>query len=391
MSEDAVDAPRGPARRPAHSCRQPRRHRNHRLRDPGVTVGVPSSQQHEPVVRSGALPDPEGFLPSRFWPDRADHPYFQLTASLLQPFVGIVTDRHPSPIRCPPAWAAAWSASCCSRSRTITSDAFCRRARWFGFLGVPSGILARRAHGLGWTARPCPVHFPGRGQRGFGDRAAPWPPSSCCRTAGQRRLVLAHRAACDRPVECEPGTATISASDGGSARSAPSLLSRRKVALACDGAGDAVFEVPLHLVTELLLYLLPDPEIWGFGAERAALSFPLPGRGCGRYLRRSYRRPVWAPPVIWFSILGALPFTLLLPYASLFWTGVLTGDWLDPGLGVLRHPGIRAGSVAGTRRHVAGMFFGFSFGLGGLGAAALGQVADWTSIDTVSASARSCR
>ena len=89
-------------------------------------------------------------------------------------------------------------------------------------------------------------------------------------------------------------------------------------------------------------------------------------------------------PVIWFSILGAFPFALMLPYASLIWTGVLS-----VAIGLILASAFSAiivyaqELVPGRVGMMAGMFFGFSFGLGGLGAAALGEVADWTSIDTV--------
>jgi MFS transporter, FSR family, fosmidomycin resistance protein len=89
-------------------------------------------------------------------------------------------------------------------------------------------------------------------------------------------------------------------------------------------------------------------------------------------------------PVIWFSILGAFPFALMLPYANLFWTGILS-----VAIGLILASAFSAILVyaqdllPGRVGTVAGMFFGFSFGLGGLGAAALGQIADWTSIETV--------
>jgi len=89
-------------------------------------------------------------------------------------------------------------------------------------------------------------------------------------------------------------------------------------------------------------------------------------------------------PVIWFSILGALPFALLLPYATLFWTGVLSVL-----IGLILASAFSAILVyaqdllPGRVGMVAGMFYGFSFGLAGLGAAGLGQIADLTSIDTV--------
>ncbi|HTI68284.1 MAG TPA: MFS transporter [Caulobacteraceae bacterium] len=88
--------------------------------------------------------------------------------------------------------------------------------------------------------------------------------------------------------------------------------------------------------------------------------------------------------VIWFSILGALPFALLLPHASLFWTGPLTvviGLVLAsafPAIVVFAQemaPG-RVGAISG-------LFFGFSFGMGGIGAAALGMLADRAGIATV--------
>ena len=89
-------------------------------------------------------------------------------------------------------------------------------------------------------------------------------------------------------------------------------------------------------------------------------------------------------PVIWFSILGALPFTLMLPFAGLWGTAILTVL-----IGLIMASAFSAILVyaqelmPGRVGMVAGMMFGFSFGLGGLGAAALGQVADWTSIETV--------
>lgn len=88
--------------------------------------------------------------------------------------------------------------------------------------------------------------------------------------------------------------------------------------------------------------------------------------------------------VIWGSILGALPFTLLLPHVSLFWTGPLTvliGLILAsafPAIVVFAQE-----LVPGKVGMISGLFFGFSFGMGGLGAAVLGWIADRTSIETV--------
>jgi MFS transporter, FSR family, fosmidomycin resistance protein len=89
-------------------------------------------------------------------------------------------------------------------------------------------------------------------------------------------------------------------------------------------------------------------------------------------------------PVMWFSILGALPFALILPHANLFWTAVLAVS--VAAIMASAFPAILVYAqelLPGRVGLVAGMFFGFSFGLGGLGAAALGKLADMTSIEAV--------
>jgi len=88
--------------------------------------------------------------------------------------------------------------------------------------------------------------------------------------------------------------------------------------------------------------------------------------------------------VIWCSILGVLPFSLILPYASLFWTGILSVV-----IGLILASAFSAivvyaqELIPGKIGMVSGLFFGFAFGLGGVGAALLGQLADHTSIGYV--------
>ncbi len=88
--------------------------------------------------------------------------------------------------------------------------------------------------------------------------------------------------------------------------------------------------------------------------------------------------------IIWFSILGALPFTLALPYADLFWTGALSlmiGFILASAFPAIVVFGQEL--VPGRVGLVSGLFFGLSFGAAGLGAALLGKLADATSIEHV--------
>jgi FSR family fosmidomycin resistance protein-like MFS transporter len=88
--------------------------------------------------------------------------------------------------------------------------------------------------------------------------------------------------------------------------------------------------------------------------------------------------------VIWWSILGVLPFTLMLPYADLFWTAVLSVI-----IGLILASAFPAivvyaqGLLPGRVGMVAGLFFGLAFGIAGIGAAVLGWVADLTSITFV--------
>jgi FSR family fosmidomycin resistance protein-like MFS transporter len=88
--------------------------------------------------------------------------------------------------------------------------------------------------------------------------------------------------------------------------------------------------------------------------------------------------------VIWVSIVGVLPFTLVLPYANLFWTGILTvaiGMTLASASSAIIVYALEL--VPGRIGMVAGLFFGLSFGMAGIGAAVLGRIADATSIDNV--------
>jgi FSR family fosmidomycin resistance protein-like MFS transporter len=88
--------------------------------------------------------------------------------------------------------------------------------------------------------------------------------------------------------------------------------------------------------------------------------------------------------VIWGSILGVLPFTLLLPHANLFWTRILTVV-----IGLILASAFSAivvyaqELVPGRVGLISGVFFGFAFGMAGLGAAVLGRLADSVGIEAV--------
>jgi FSR family fosmidomycin resistance protein-like MFS transporter len=88
--------------------------------------------------------------------------------------------------------------------------------------------------------------------------------------------------------------------------------------------------------------------------------------------------------IIWFSILGALPFTLMLPFANLFWTGVLTvviNLIMSSAFAAILIYAIEL--LPSRTGMIGGLFYGLSFGLGGLAAVILGEMADHVGIETL--------
>ena len=110
----------------------------------------------------------------------------------------------------------------------------------------------------------------------------------------------------------------------------------------------------------------------------------LPEADSGATGRAPRRRSVGPKRVIWGSILGVLPFTLVLPHVGLTWTIILTvpiGLILSSAFAAIVVYGQEL--IPGKVGMVAGLFFGFAFGMGGVGAAVLGKLADATSITFV--------
>jgi FSR family fosmidomycin resistance protein-like MFS transporter len=117
-------------------------------------------------------------------------------------------------------------------------------------------------------------------------------------------------------------------------------------------------------------------QIYLFAFLFAAAVGTLVGGPVGDRIGRKY--------VIWGSILGVAPFTLALPYANLFWTAVLTII-----IGLIIASAFSAivvyaqELIPGKVGTVSGLFFGFAFGMGGVGAAVLGKLIDLTDITFV--------
>ena len=165
-----------------------------------------------------------------------------------------------------------------------------------------------------------------------------------------------------------------------------STLSSRKVAFAMTILVALIFSKYIYLaslVTYYTFYLISKfhlpiqtAQIYLFVFLGAVAAGTIIGGPVGDRIGRKV--------VIWCSILGVLPFTLLLPYASLYWTGILSVI-----IGLILASAFSAilvyaqELVPGKVGMISGLFFGFAFGVAGVAAALLGKLADATSIDFV--------
>jgi len=165
-----------------------------------------------------------------------------------------------------------------------------------------------------------------------------------------------------------------------------SALPRKRVALAVGVLVALLFSKNVYsssLSSYYTLYLIDKFHLPVQTAQLYLFAF-LVGIVAGTIAGGAVGDRVGRIPVMWFSILGALPFALILPYANLFWTGILAVLIATIMASAFSAILVYAQDLLpGQVGLIAGMFYGFSFGLGGLGAAALGRLADLTSITTV--------
>ena len=166
----------------------------------------------------------------------------------------------------------------------------------------------------------------------------------------------------------------------------PSRLPRRRVVGAIGVLLALIFSKYFYLASLSTYYTFFLMERFGVSAQSAQihlfafLGAVALGTLVGGPVGDRFGRKV----VIWVSILGVLPFTLLLPHVDLLWTTVLSVI-----IGLILSSAFSAILVYATELlpgnvgMVAGLFFGFAFGMGGLGAALLGQLADARGIEYV--------
>jgi FSR family fosmidomycin resistance protein-like MFS transporter len=323
---------------------------------------------------------------------------FQFTASMLQPVVGLYTDRHPRPYSLT-VGIGLTLVGLLLMSRAATYPAILLAAT---LIGMGSAIfhpeasrVARMAAGGRYGLAQSLFQVGGNIGSASGPLLAafvvvPHGQSSIAWFSGVALIAIvvllqvgswyAHR------MPARPGPRTSAAAVVSATAPRKSALPRRKVIQAVAILVALLFSKNVYsasLSSYYTFYLIEKFHLSIQTAQFYLVAF-LVGIVAGTIAGGAVGDRVGRKPVMWFSILGALPFAVLLPYANLFWTGILAVL-----IAMIMASAFSAILVyaqellPGRVGLAAGMFYGFSFGLGGLGAAALGKLADLTSITTV--------
>lgn len=317
----------------------------------------------------------------------------QITASLLQPVVGLYTDRRPTP------YSLVVGMGC-----TLVGLLLLASARTFpallvaaGMMGIGSSVfhpessrVARMASGGRHGLAQSLFQVGGNAGSSFGPLlgaflVAPRGQSSiawCSLLALLAMVVLWRIGGWYR----DQGATTPPAASSHAGRAGHPRMSTRRITWSIAILGALIFSKYFYLAglnSYYTFYLITKFHVSVRTAQidlfiflAAVAAGTILGGPLGDRFGRKY--------VIWGSILGVLPFTLALPYASLFWTPILSVL-----IGLILASAFSAivvyaqELVPGRVGLISGVFFGFAFGMGGLGAAVLGQLADHIGIESV--------
>lgn len=318
---------------------------------------------------------------------------FQLTASLLQPVVGFYTDKTPRPYSL--AIGMVFSLAGLVLLSQATGYAFVLLA--VGLVGMGSAVFHPESSRVAYLASG--------GKRGLaqsifqiggnaGSAIGPLLAAIIIVPYGQRNVIWFGLAAVLAIIALLRVGTWYKAQLGARARrkrkadggEASSRLSNQRIRLSIFLLLVLIFSKYFYLssLTSYFTFYLIDTfgvsvqqsQVYLFVFLAAVAAGTLIGGPLGDRFGRKY--------VIWFSILGVAPFTLMLPHANLFWTSALSVV-----IGVLLSSAFPAILVyaqelmPGKVGMISGLFFGFAFGMGGLGSALLGQLADYTSVTFV--------
>lgn len=316
---------------------------------------------------------------------------FQSTASILQPLVGHLTDKRPRPF----ALVGGMGATLTGLILLSQASSFALLLVSVALVGVGSSIFHPEASRMAYMASG--------GRRSLaqsvfqlggntGSALGPLLAALIVVPLGQATvgwfvvLPLVAMVVLWRVGRWYLRVLAVQARKAGNSAPRRSALPRRKVVLIVATLLLLIFSKQFYVASMTSYYTFYLIGRFGLDVQQAQLMLFLfllaaaIGTLVGGFLgdRIGYKNIVWA------SILGAAPFTLALPHANLFWTGVLAflaGLILASAFSaILVYAQLL---IPGRVGLVSGLFFGFAFGMAGLGSALLGRLADATDINTV--------
>jgi len=317
---------------------------------------------------------------------------YQLTASILQPFIGFYTDKRPRPY----SLVIAMGFTLCGLVAVSFASSFLNILLAVSLIGVGSSIFHPESSRV--------AHLASGGKKGLaqsifqlggnaGSAIGPLLAAIIVVPHGQFYLIWFSLAAIlgivvlSRVAKWYQEQLALKALNKNIVKEeVHHNLSKNRVVLSLGILMVLIFSKYFYMasMTSYYTFYLMDKynvsvqqsQVYLFAFLGAVAAGTLIGGPLGDRFGRKY--------IIWISILGAAPFTLLLPYVSLFWTGALSVV-----IGLIISSAFSAILVYATELvpgkvgMIAGLFFGFAFGMGGLGSAVLGKLADQTSIEYV--------
>lgn len=314
----------------------------------------------------------------------------QVTASLLQPFVGLYTDRRPHPYSLPVGMGF-----------TLTGLVLLSTAASYPWLlaaaalvGIGSSVFHPESSRIARLASG--------GRHGFaqslfqtggnlGTSVGPLMAAAVILPSGQGAVGWFTVLACvGMVVLWRVGrwywTDGVARQRSQPPRSNHGVLPRARVRVLLALLLALVFSKYVYISSFVSYFMFFLIERFGISAQQAQLHLFafLAAVAAGTFIGGPVGDRFGRQPVILGSIVGAVPFALLLPFASLFWTTVLSvviGTIISSAFSAIL---VYAQELVPTRVGlVSGLFFGFAFGVAGLGAAVIGWAADAAGIVSV--------
>ena len=314
---------------------------------------------------------------------------FQVTASLLQPVIGLVIDKRPMPYSLP----VGMGSSLVGLLLLAGAQSFTMLLIGAALIGIGSAVfhpessrVARTASGGRYGMAQSFFQVGGN----FGQAIGPLLAAFIIVPRGQGSIAWFAVAALlgifilSRVGRWYEQQRRAAVARGTASSAMP--LGRRHTAIILFLLMVLTFTKNIYMASISSYYTFFTMERFGLSIQSAQimLFLFLGAIAIGTAIGGPIGDRVGSKAVIWFSILGALPFTLAMPYVDLFWTGVLS---IVIGLIMASSfPAIIVMAqelVPGRVGMVAGIFFGFAFGMGGIAAAVLGVIADARGIEYV--------